>query len=74
MKERKGYKFPHPRFKGWDKRGNALYEDQYLPDYVTVQWKKGRKRYEAQVHPDRVSDFIQGQENILGGIDDWKIK
>jgi hypothetical protein len=70
MKERYGYKLPHPDFDGWNKDGTARYKDKYLPDYVTVSWRVNGDVRTVEVHPDRALDFIDRQSQ-LETIDDW---
>jgi len=73
MVERNGHEFPHPHFGGWTREGKAIETPHFLPDYITIAWTKDDKQYEAQINPDRALNFLLGQEEILGNIDDWWI-
>ena len=70
---REKYEMPHPQYTGRDKDGGFTYKPQFLPDFITVRWTANGKSYEAEVNPDRVLDFMEQQEKILGGIDDWEM-
>jgi hypothetical protein len=68
MRERLDYELPHPDFNGWDKNGQALTEPIFLPDYITVEWYSPVLDLicEAEIHPDRLEDFIENRIAIEG--------
>jgi hypothetical protein len=68
MKERFNHELPHPKFMGWDRDDQALYQDIFLPDYITVEWYSPVLDLicEAEIHPDRLEDFIENRIAIEG--------
>ena len=47
---------------------------QYLPNFVTISVEVDGQTTDVQVHPDRVDNFIQGQQEMNGGKIKWERK